>query len=303
MNPSDQQRLPRRLRRWYREHGRHELPWRLTRDRYAVLVSEVMLQQTQVDRVLRYWVAWIERWPDVAALADAPTAEVIRAWSGLGYNRRAVNLQRAAREAADRWGGLPGDPDLLVTMPGIGRYTASAVACFADGRRVAVLDTNVARVIARAFMGAGSGRAVRPAVLQEAALELLPARGARDWNLALMDLGATVCTAKRPACTLCPFSRECAWQLAGYPGAEQPVATTPSPKFEETARFARGRIVELLREQGPSSLDGITEALPAIHRGRAALYIASLERDGLAEGLDNGSTTPTRTSIPRRRSR
>jgi A/G-specific adenine glycosylase len=165
---------------WFAEKGR-DLPWRRTRDPYAILVSEVMLQQTQVDRVVPRYLAWLERWPTVEALAAAPAADVIREWQGLGYNRRAVNLHRAACEIAAR-----GWPDDLTELPGVGRYTADAVGCFALGRRVLPVDTNVARVQER------TGAAFDAACGQ-----------------ALMDLGATVCLARVPRCGVCPLAARC----------------------------------------------------------------------------------------------
>jgi A/G-specific adenine glycosylase len=165
---------------WYAEHGR-DLPWRKTRDPYAILVSEVMLQQTQAARVTPRWLAWLERWPSVDALAVAPTADVIREWQGLGYNRRAVNLQRAARVVAGR-----GWPEDLTALPGVGQYTAAAVACFAFGRPVLPLDVNVRRVRER------TGEAFDPTCAQ-----------------ALMDLGATLCIARVPRCGECPLAAAC----------------------------------------------------------------------------------------------
>ncbi|MBA2615041.1 MAG: A/G-specific adenine glycosylase [Actinobacteria bacterium] len=165
---------------WYVEHGR-DLPWRRTRDPYAILVSEVMLQQTQVGRVVPRWQAWLERWPTVEALAAAPLAEVIRAWQGLGYNRRAVSLHRAAaRVAAGGW------PDDLSELPGVGRYTADAVSAFAWGRNVLPVDTNVRRVLERTAGRFGSAAAQ-----------------------ALFDLGATVCLARVPRCGICPLAQGC----------------------------------------------------------------------------------------------
>jgi len=168
------------LLRWYDGHGR-DLPWRTTRDPYAILVSEVMLQQTQAARVVPRWQAWLERWPVVEALAAASTADVIREWQGLGYNRRAVTLQRAARVVAER-----GWPDDLTDLPGVGRYTADAVACFAFGREVLPQDVNVRRVQER------SGGSFDHTCAQ-----------------ALMDLGATVCIARVPRCGECPLASSC----------------------------------------------------------------------------------------------
>jgi len=169
-----------RLVVWFGEHGR-ELPWRRTHDPYAILVSEVMAQQTQVDRVVPRWELWLERWPTIAALADAAPADVIREWQGLGYNRRALNLHRAAQHvAAHGW------PDDLTKLPGVGRYTADAVACFALGRDVLPVDVNVRRVQER------TGHAFTAAAAQ-----------------ALMDLGATVCLARIPRCDICPLAEGC----------------------------------------------------------------------------------------------
>ena len=168
------------LLHWYGEHGR-DLPWRKTRDPYAILVSEVMLQQTQAARVVPRWLAWLERWPSVETLAAAPTAEVIREWQGLGYNRRAVALQRGARMV-----GASGWPDDLTELPGVGRYTADAVACFAFGREVLPQDVNVRRVQER------SRRSFDHTCAQ-----------------ALMDLGATVCIARVPRCGVCPLASSC----------------------------------------------------------------------------------------------
>ena len=165
---------------WYAETGR-DLPWRRTRDPYAILVSEVMLQQTQVARVVPRWKDWLARWPTVDALAAAPLADVIRAWQGLGYNRRAVNLHRAAGVVAER-----GWPDDLTELPGVGRYTADAVGLFAFGRKVLPVDVNIGRVLDR------SGGSFGPASAQ-----------------ALMDLGATVCLARIPRCGACPLAEEC----------------------------------------------------------------------------------------------
>ncbi len=165
---------------WYREHAR-DLPWRKTRDPYAILVSEVMAQQTQVDRVIPRWERWLERWPTVEALAGAAPADVIREWQGLGYNRRALNLHRAAQHvAAHGW------PDDLTELPGVGRYTADAVACFAFGRDVLPEDVNVRRIVER------TGATFTSAAAQ-----------------ALMDLGATVCLARIPRCGICPLAASC----------------------------------------------------------------------------------------------
>lgn len=284
MDESTRQRFQRRLRAWYRENGRHGLPWRLTRDPYAVLVSEVMLQQTQVDRVIPYYRTWLDRWPTASHLAAEPAAEVIRAWSGLGYNRRALNLHRAAQLALrENSGAIPMDVPSLRNLPGVGIYTANAVASFAGNVRVAVVDTNIARVLGRAVEGRGTVSSAGTGVMNGVALDLLPARGARDWNLALMDLGAMVCTARSPRCGTCPAAGECAW----FNGPDSEPASNASkpatPRFESTARFARGRIVELLRTAGSAPKDMLHSALPSEHKAHLDMYIAALERDGLVE--------------------
>jgi len=277
---SDGARFRRAVLRWYAANGRHALPWRLTRDPYAVLVSEVMLQQTQVERVIPYYAGWLQRWPGFPALASAPPAEVIRAWRGLGYNRRAVNLHRLAATVQREHGGLlPADPATLLALPGIGPYTAAAVRSFAGNERVAVLDTNIARLLARVVAGVATQREVPPRAVRTIAESLLPTSNARDHNLALMDFGAMVCTARAPRCQACPVAATCAWRAAGYPPGAP--ATRPAVAFEDTARFARGRIIDALRA-GPATVDVLASMLPAYHAGRIETYLAALERDALA---------------------
>lgn len=280
----------RALSAWYREQGRHGLPWRQTRDPYAVLVSEVMLQQTQVDRVLPYYAAWLERWPAFGALADASPAEVIRAWRGLGYNRRALNLHRLAVLVRDiHEGSMPVDERALRALPGVGPYTASAIQCFARGETVPVADTNIARVAARALLGLATQRHARPVELAGAIGELLPPRNGRDHNLALMDLGALVCAARSPACEQCPVRDRCAWRAAAYPPAL--ARAKPVPRFETTARFARGRIVDLLRD-GPLGADALASVLPAPHSQRLPDYLVALQRDGMVVPAGDGWSLP-----------
>ncbi len=264
---------------WYRENGRHGLPWRLTRDPYAVLVSEVMLQQTQVERVLPYYSAWLVRWPTFAALAAATPADVIREWRGLGYNRRALNLHRVAVVVTREHGRqLPRDSATLLRLPGIGPYTASAVRSFAREEPVAVADTNIARTLARVVLGKPSQRDVMPRTIAEVATSLLPPSGTRDHNLALMDLGALVCVARAPRCGECPLAGLCAWRAAGHPATA--TARQPAPKFEHTARFARGRIIDALRA-APATAAELAAMLPPSHAARTGGYLASLERDAL----------------------
>jgi A/G-specific adenine glycosylase len=230
-----------------------DLPWRRTRDPYAILVSEVMLQQTQVTRVVPRYTAWLERWPDAASLAAAAPAEVLRAWVGLGYNRRALRLRDACVAVArDGW---PPDADGLRSLPGVGPYTAAAVASFAFGEQVAAVDVNVGRVAAR---------------LGHAPDALLPPGKAGAFNHAAMDLGATICTARRPRCEACPLAALC-------PSAGAVTAPAPSRgarmRFEDTDRFARGRIVAALAagDELPGGLGG----------ERLERALAGLVRDGL----------------------
>jgi A/G-specific adenine glycosylase len=206
----ERQRFRRQLLTWYRKHGR-DLPWRKTDNPYHILVSEIMLQQTQVDRVLPKYHEWLVKYPSFEALASAPPRDVTRTWYPLGYNIRPKRLQSIAREAVERFGGaLPSDHDTLMSFKGIGRYTAGAIRSFAFRQRAAILDTNVARVLSRVFLGARDHK--RPALQRQlwALSELLvPRRHCFDFNQALMDFGATVCSARKPRCHACPMRRHC----------------------------------------------------------------------------------------------
>jgi A/G-specific adenine glycosylase len=241
---------------WYRRCGR-DLPWRRTRDPYAILVSEVMLQQTQVARVVPRYRAWLERWPTAVALAASPLADVIREWQGLGYNRRAVNLHRAAqRIAADGW------PEDLTELPGVGRYTADAVARFAFGTSVLPVDTNVRRVQER------TGRRFSPACAH-----------------ALMDLGATVCLARVPLCGVCPLADLCPSRGRRY----EPLRR--QGRFEGSFRQRRAATLRLVAErpQKLSHLDASTvEALAGDGLVRVADDLVSLPQDRQAGGLPGG---------------
>lgn len=204
----------RSLLAWYRRHGR-DLPWRRTRDPYEILVSEVMLQQTQVKRVLEFYPRFLARYPTAEELAAASESAVREAWDGLGYYRRAQNLQRTARQVAEQHGGrFPATPEELVRLPGVGRYTAGAVASFAFGADAAILDTNAARVLSRVF-GPGRNAARRTARLWALAAAAIPPRRGYPFNQGIMDLGATICTARKPACPRCPVRRACRTARAG----------------------------------------------------------------------------------------
>jgi A/G-specific adenine glycosylase len=208
--PPERRRFRRRLLTWYRRHGRN-LPWRHTDDPYHILVSEIMLQQTQVDRVLPKYTAWLQKYPTLDALARAPETEVNADWYPLGYNIRPRRLQTIAREAVARFGGqLPADDATLRSFKGIGAYTAGAIRSFAFRERAAIVDTNVARVLFRVFVGDGDAKshAVKRH-LWEVSSALVPVREAFDFNQALMDFGAMVCVARHPKCLVCPMANGC----------------------------------------------------------------------------------------------
>lgn len=323
--PSRLRRVHAGLLRWYEAQGRR-LPWRQTRDPYAILVAEMMLQQTQVDRVVPKYAAFLAAFPTIAALAAASRGAVIRQWAGLGYNRRAAYLHRIAQQVvADHDGKLPADPVILQTLPGIGRYTAAAVACFAAEAPVAVLDTNVRRVLGRVFLDAwlsdDEPTETPPErtgwLLAEAAL---PPQTAYTWNQALMDLGATVCTAARPACRVCPLAQVCAHHqrrlttaelgpLFGPADAKAPArqaaeaagayqadvnddagSAPKSEPFEGSRRWYRGRILASLRTLPPGETMALARLGPQLRADFAPDHLAwladlllALANDGLVE--------------------
>jgi len=208
--PAARQRFRRRLLDWYRANGR-DLPWRKTDDPYHILVSEVMLQQTQVDRVLPKYLEWLEKYPSLSALAAADQEAVTRTWRPLGYNIRPRRLHAIARESVERYGGeLPSDEETLLSFKGIGQYTAGAIRSFAFGQRAAILDTNVARVLHRVFVVKGDVKAhAMKRHLWTLSETLVPYKHVFDFNQALMDFGATVCVARKPRCEVCPMTRLC----------------------------------------------------------------------------------------------
>ncbi len=261
---------------------RRLLPWRETRDPWAVLVCEVMAQQTQVARVAERWAPFLERYPTPAACAAAPVAELLQWWRGMGYNRRALNLHRCAALTVERHGGrLPASLPELLALPGIGPYTARAVLAFAFEADHAVVDTNTARILAR-----WEGHRLTARQAQEAADRALPPGRAWSWNQAMLDLGATICTRRQPVCATCPVQDRCAWAARGWSGPDPAegsagVATTQT-RFEGSDRQGRGRLVDALRS-GP--LD--ERQLPAVmgwpdDPGRATAVAGTLLRDGLA---------------------
>ena len=273
---------------WYAAHAR-DLPWRRPGTTpWSVLVSEIMLQQTPVSRVIPAHHAWLERWPTPKALAGDAPGEAVRQWGRLGYPRRALRLHQTARIVTERHDGeIPADHDALLKLPGLGAYTAAAVAVFAFGGRHAVLDTNVRRVLARVasgrqFPGAAPSRAEYR--LAEELLPQDPATAGR-WSVAVMELGALTCTAARPRCGECPVARQCAWLAAGQPPATE---RRPGQRYEGTDRQCRGRLLALLRESPvPLSQGHLDLAWPdAVQRARA---LDGLVADGLVDPLPDGN--------------
>jgi A/G-specific adenine glycosylase len=262
---ADLLRVQSALLNWYAREAR-DLPWRHTRDPYAILVAEVMLQQTQVERVIPIWRAWLERFPTLADFAKAPRSDAIRAWQGLGYNLRAVRLHAIATQAVSEFGGeLPRSVRELMSLKGIGRYTAGAVACFAYEQPVAMVDTNVRRVLSRVF-------SLQPSAVDGLADSVVPPGAAYAWNQALMDLGATLCRARRPLCLVCPLVSEC-----GGPRRVR-VARAQSGTFEGSRRFHRGRILDQLRR---------ADAIAAAELGHAEL-LERMAAEGLVEISSDG---------------
>ena len=281
------------LNAWFADAAR-PLPWRAADvSPWAVLVSEFMLQQTQVARVVPKWEAWIERWPTPAALAAEPPSEAVRAWDRLGYPRRALWLHRAAVEIVERHGGeVPSDLDDLLALQGVGPYTARAVAAFAFGLRHPVVDTNTRRVIARAVLGQGEPGPPSTARDLAAMSALLPESdaAARTFNAAAMELGATVCTARSPACDACPIASACAWRRAGYPAYEGP-RKAGQARFEGSDRQVRGLVMRELRAAhrpvGRHELGAVWADATQLERAMAGLVA-----DGLAVADDDGLRLP-----------
>lgn len=282
---------------WFERHGRSALPWRTNRDPYRIVVAEFMLQQTQVDRVVPLFDAFVERWPTFAALAAASQADVVRAWAGLGYNSRAVRLHRLARSViSDHGGVLPREEAALRALPGIGPYTARAVAAFAFDADVVALDTNIRRIVHRTQYGLEWPPLATASEIDAVAATLVPPGTGYAFNSALMDLGATLCSARAPKCLLCPLQATCAaapidaFALAAAAAAHAPRRTPQERmRFEDTTRYARGRVIDRLRGLAPSEAISLLElarqletVLGAVHREGTAFetIVAGLERDG-----------------------
>ncbi len=265
---------------WYETHAR-DLPWRKPQvSAWGVLVSEVMLQQTPVVRVLPAWLRWMERWPTPVALAVDSPAEAIRAWDRLGYSRRALRLHACARViAAEHNDQVPEQVETLMTLPGVGAYTARAVAAFAFGQRQPVVDVNVRRFVARAVSGLADGGAATTPADFTLVDELLPAAEAARVSAAFMEIGALICTARNPQCTLCPVADSCSWLTAGKP---PPIGPGRKPQgYAGTDRQVRGLMMAVLRTSDePVPLATLDAVWPDMTQRRRAL--AGLVTDGLA---------------------
>jgi A/G-specific adenine glycosylase len=277
---------------WYAEHAR-DLPWRRPGvTPWAVLVSEFMLQQTPVERVRGPWAAWLDRWPSPEALAAAPAGAAVRAWGRLGYPRRALRLHAAAVLIREQFGGrVPADHESLLSLPGVGSYTAAAVASFAYGRREVVLDTNVRRVVNRVVLGSAHPPAAASRLevaVAERLAPLEPPRAAR-WAVASMELGALVCRARDPRCAECPVREECAWHLAGCPPSPGPPRRGQA--YTGTDRQCRGALLAVLRRADEAvTADELGQVWPqSVQRDRA---LDSLVSDGLAVAVGDRWALP-----------
>ncbi len=278
---------------WYAEHAR-DLPWRSPgASPWAVLVSEIMLQQTPVARVEPVWRRWMSRWPDPAALAAEAPGEAVRAWERLGYPRRAIRLHACARAIVDRHDGeVPSQDRALLALPGVGTYTAAAVAAFAFGERTTVVDTNVRRVLARSVTGVALPAPSLTKDDTEVARAALPA-GERDsvrWNVAVMELGALICTARAPRCDVCPVRDRCAWLRAGQPAYTGPPHRGPS--WHGSDRQCRGALLQRLRDHdGWLPGEEFVEVWPQ-DDGQRERCLAALVREGLIRSTQIARPSP-----------
>lgn len=274
----DRAEIVRQLVGWFDAHAR-DLPWRHG-DPWAVMVSEFMLQQTPVARVLPVWAAWLERWPTPALLAAEPTGEAVLAWGRLGYPRRALWLHASATAIAERQDGqVPDTLDELRALPGVGDYTAAAIACFAFGAHVPVLDTNVRRVLTRLEVGQAAPPAhltnaerARAQEFTDAAAELAP-----RWAAAVMEFGALVCLARRPECAACPVADTCGWRIAGYPASPR---KAPAQGWHGSDRQCRGILLDIIRTNPDGvSVEMLFDAWHSVPQAKACLV--GLMADGL----------------------
>ena len=282
------QEIQQTILQWYKKNGR-QLPWRQTTDLYRILVSEMMLQQTQVDRVIPKYYAFLEQFPTVSSLADAQTAEVLKMWSGLGYNRRALYLQKCAQTIKYKHNGkFPETTEELLAIPGLGKYTAAAVQSFANNKDVVVIDVNVERIFKRIFYG-------KIEAAEAIAWHILPTNESRNWHNALMDIGALFCAAKNPKCALCPAKACC----AAANNKERIEATWKKRKvvpFKNSDRIVRGTILKLLTTKNGQEQDQIYKQLieQDIKREKEKFeeIIVQLEKDGLIKKEKNMLSLP-----------
>jgi A/G-specific adenine glycosylase len=270
---------------WYAANGR-PLAFRRTTDPYAVLVSELMAQQTQAERAAEAWERWIARWPTASALAEAPVAEVLRAWAGLGYNRRALALHRAAKAIVAQHGGaVPASVEALQALPGVGAYTARAVAALAFGQRVGAVDVNVRRVLGRIAAGGADG--FTAASMQVLADAVVP-HDAAGWTHALMDIGATLCKPRDPACASCPAARWCRYAAGDRPASavETPAERHVAPAFEATTRWLRGRILARARDAADGEWVRYGEPMGTHGAHAVREAVTAMAAEGLLEARD-----------------
>ncbi len=291
--------LHRPVLRWYAENAR-DLPWRKPGvSAWAVLVSEIMLQQTPVSRVEPIWREWLARWPTPSALADDAPGEAVRAWGRLGYPRRAMRLHACALAIVERYEGtVPADADELLALPGVGTYTAAAVSAFAFGSRATVVDTNVRRVLTRAITGVALPTPTLNRADTHLAAESLPTDDddAARWNAAVMELGALVCTAKQPACDGCPIATQCTWVAAGSPAYSGPARR--SQAWHGTDRQCRGALLQAVREhEAWIGADTLQAAWPQDHEQRQRC-LAALLREGLLHSSGDPRARVTQPGHP-----
>jgi len=285
---------------WYDEFGRSHLPWRQTRDPYAIIVAEFMLQQTQVDRVLPLYLAFLNQFPTIAILADSNLADVMRAWRGLGYNSRAQRLRSLAQTVMNQHAGvIPRDRNALLALPGIGRYTAAAVRAFAFEQDDAAMDTNIQRIVHRLSLGFEYPMQASDRELYSLALASIPSGQGHAWNSAMMDLGATICTARTPKCLICPMRDQCAAtpitsaQIALLTKKKKSLqATLP---FEQTTRYLRGRIVDHLRDLLPTEhitmnqlCQNLAAVIPLDRLDEIPLVVEALLAENIIENTEKG---------------